>query len=120
MTDTEADRVGEFVRRGGGLLTASSGWVWRQYIAAPGQSLGADSLANRILGPVGFLIDDGSAGFTDRIAVSKPLAEAHWRIANRQQFESTETPLAGSSKLPESLRTFLLRQHPSSSRESQN
>ncbi len=116
MTESEADRVREFVQDGGGLLTASSGWVWRQYIAGPGQTLGADSLVNRLLGPAGILIDDGSASLSPGLSIVLPPAEAHWLNANRQALESAETSDA-MLDIPDSLRTYLLRATPKDQRD---
>lgn len=109
MTESETERVLQFVTRGGGLLTASTGWVWRQYIAGPQQTLGADSLANRLLGPAGILIDDGSASLPNSLTITAPPASAHWLIANRQHLETTERPAIGTGQVTDSMRTFLLR-----------
>ena len=119
MTNPETDRVCEFVQHGGGLLTASSGWVWRQYIAGPSETLGADSLANRLLGPAGILIDDGSASLSTSLSVVLPPAEAHWLNANRQALESTEASgaMLEITEIPDSLRSYLLRATPKGRRD---
>ena len=109
MTEADVDHVRQFITRGGGFLTASSGWVWRQYIAGPQQTLGADALANRLLGPAGILIDDGSAALPSQLTIVVPSANAHWLIANRSLLQSAEPLPIGAVQMTDSLRTFLLR-----------
>ena len=51
QTESEVAAVGEFVRAGGGLVTASTGWGWAQL--HPQRELIEDFAGNRLLAPVG-------------------------------------------------------------------
>ena len=51
QTESELAAVGEFVRAGGGLVTASTGWGWAQL--HPQSDLIEDFAGNRLLAPVG-------------------------------------------------------------------
>lgn len=59
LDEQEALRLQEYVRQGGGLITASSGWVWRQYLAGPDENLADHALVNRMLAPAGLVVADG-------------------------------------------------------------
>ena len=83
---------------------------------APSETLGADSLANRLLGPAGILIDGGSASLLTSLSVVLPPAEAHWLNANRQALESSEASNA-MLEIPDSLRSYLLRATPKDRRD---
>lgn len=67
--------VGEFVRRGGGLLVGGLGWGWLQL--NPGKNLRDDFPGNRLLGAMGIFWADGyierstSDGFTAFITPGK-------------------------------------------------
>ena len=51
QTELEQDAVGAFVRSGGGLVTAATGWGWAQL--HPDRNLVTDFAGNRLLAPAG-------------------------------------------------------------------
>jgi hypothetical protein len=57
--DAEAAKVAQWVRGGGGIIAADTGWGWLQL--HPGKTLKADHAGNKVFGPAGLLWSDGMA-----------------------------------------------------------
>jgi hypothetical protein len=65
------EAVAKFVRDGGGLVTAGTGWGWAQL--NPGKSLANDYLGNRLLMQAGLIVSDHMAsGKGDQFVVVQP------------------------------------------------
>ena len=58
----EIEAVGDFVRKGGGLVTASLGWGWLQL--HPGKDLRTDHPGNLLLASTGIVWADGTLART--------------------------------------------------------
>jgi hypothetical protein len=57
-TADEVKAVGDWVRRGGGLVTAGTGWGWASL--NPGKNLPNDFLGNQLLAPAGIVFGGGT------------------------------------------------------------
>ena len=58
ILETDVERIVSFIRNGGGLITAETGWGWKQL--NPNKSLYTGLIANRILNKAGLAIADGT------------------------------------------------------------
>ena len=109
--------IASFVRSGGGVITASTGWGWQQL--NPGKSLSADHEGNRLFAPAGIVWGDGmldrtaaegfAAGQTppDTINASQALSalEAHAAgtapLAKEELAQVSQVVLQAARAIPE-------------------
>ena len=62
VKDKDIDVISKFIKSGGGFITASTGWGWKQL--HPGKDLKTDHAANRILNLAGLAFADGYLAVT--------------------------------------------------------
>ncbi|MHC5033119.1 MAG: M60 family metallopeptidase [Planctomycetota bacterium] len=97
LTDEEVTTLYRFVLRGGGLITATLGWGWRQL--NPGKDLATGNPGNRLCAPMGITWGDGyiqvPADKRIRIEAALPrMVHAGWALDALQKKRRVDRPLA--------------------------
>lgn len=92
-----AKAVEDFVRNGGGLITAGTGWGWAQL--NPGKSLADDYLGNRVLIPAGLVVCNATVGAKSgkqfEVLESPPaLNSAHEALVRLTATDKKSSPLS--------------------------
>jgi hypothetical protein len=103
----DVETIVKFIRAGGGFITASTGWGWKQL--HPGKDLATDLQINRILNHAGLAIADGTMAdtATDGFSVSlnvpplthagRALSAALASLTNQTKLSPAEASLASVS-----------------------
>lgn len=97
LTDEEVETLYRYVFRGGGLVTATLGWGWRQL--NPGKDLATQNPGNRLCAPMGILWGDGyiQVPADRRIPVTAELprmVHAGWALDALRKKRDVDRPLA--------------------------
>ena len=92
----EAPQIVEYLRSGGGLITAHTGWGWLQL--SPGKSLATDFAATRLLAPAGLIWGDGMLERTSPLGFSAEVAPPDLTNASRA-LEALQAHAAGQRQL---------------------
>lgn len=105
----DAEAIVKFIKAGGGFVTATTGWGWKQL--NPGKELATDLVVNRILTQAGLAIADGSLSdtTTDGFAVGanipllvhagRALAAAEATASSNAKLSKADAALASASIL---------------------
>ncbi|MCX7597537.1 MAG: hypothetical protein N2512_01525, partial [Armatimonadetes bacterium] len=93
----QAPRLVEYLRSGGGLITAHTGWGWLQL--SPGKSLATDFAATQLLAPGGLIWGDGMLDRTSPVGFSAGQPPPELTNACRA-LDALEAHAAGQRQLP--------------------